>query len=757
MSRRFAFAMFLCLGGMVLQVNGAEKAAPTADSGASLMPYPQLPEAISSFGATIADGHIYVFGGHVGRIPGNSRDGLSPHFCRIPVDAKDGKWESLPMHKSSQSPGLVTWNGNIYRVGGLSFRNPLGETADYESLDTFAKFDPKTGKWTELPSMPVPRSSLDAAVVDGTLYVVGGWNLQKTGAADAVWDETVVAFDLSNESGQWKTIAKPPFVTRALAAAGHKHKLYVLGGMNKDNGASRAVHIYDPATSTWSTGPELPGDGAFATFAISAFVANDTLYFSGGEGVVYRLNGDGSKWESVERLLFPRRFHRLVADNGRVYVMAGVATEGGYLANVEVVTLNEQKSSKTVAWSIPFEGEVKQGQALLLHGTTLYAFGGNRTREPHNFAKESFVDEAFAFNLSGQTVKRLENLPKPVQNAEAVLAGTRIDQSIYLFGGLGFEGEGFQSLDTVYQYRIRSESWMEEVRHLPTSRSLFVIAEHEQDAWMFGGNRVRTADKGLVAETWRWKKGSDDAVEVVQSAAIPHTRRSFGGAVLNGRFYAVGGISDSGLVDTAEAFDFASGTWQPIASPQVPRVFASLAAAGGKLYLFGGFTRKDGHFESAKSVEVYDPKSDTWATAFESLPFADRVGTMLSFQDRLLFYGIDDEKDGLAHFVLLDPAPETVGYGAGRPAPAEERSAGAELLERLMRRDANGDGKLTAEEVSERFRPLLKRADVNEDGFATREELEAALRDPMTTDGPGRPGVRPEGAGSRPERTPARQ
>jgi hypothetical protein len=54
----------------------------------------------------------------------------------------------------------------------------------------------------------------------------------------------------------------------------------------------------------------------------------------------------------------------------------------------------------------------------------------------------------------------------------------------------------------------------------------------------------------------------------------------------------------------------------------------------------------------------------------------------------------------------------------------------AQLIERLMQSDANGDGKLSAEELppamSER---LLGRADANSDGLIERSELETAVRD----------------------------
>lgn len=691
------------------------------------MPFPPLPEAISSFGATASDGYLYVFGGHAGRIPGNSLDALSPHFVRISL-AKPDAWESLPMHEASQSPGLVAHGGKLYRVGGLSFRNKQGEETRYRSLDLFAEYDPQTRAWTERATLPQPRSSLDAAVVDGRLYVVGGWNLQEGNVQDAPWHDEALAIDLADAKATWKPIAKPPFSTRALAAAGYRHKLYVLGGMTSENKITRDVHVYDPATDAWSAGPELTGSDQLSGFAISAFVVDDRLYYSGSEGVVYRLSEDGAKWELVERLLFPRSFHRLAGERGRVYAIAGVARGGGYLANVETIDVASPRfGPKVVQFAVEFGGETKQGQALWVQGSSLYAFGGNKSRAPHDFSQEMFSDEAYRFDIAARSVEKLPNLPSPVQGGVAHLAGQRIDQSIYVLGGLGHDGKAFQSLDTIYQYRLRSKAWGDEIGRLPGSRSMFGIAPHGESVWIFGGSQTG-ANRGHAHSAWLWKPASGETAAVREDAAIPTPRRSFGGAVLGQRYYAVGGLGEkTDLVSAAEVFDLATEKWSTIASPTVPRVFPSLAQSGGKLFLCGGFTQIDGHFQPAKTIEMYDPAANAWQTVFTDLTIDQSATTMIEFQDRLLFYGVDRGQDGLARFALVDPNPTTAGFG-DPPVQIEERSAfTADLVARLLRLDQNKDGKLTADEVGVRYQPIIARADKDQDGAASREELEGAL------------------------------
>ena len=706
--------------------------------------FPPLPEAITSFGATVAGEHIYVFGGHMGRVPGNSSDGLSPHFCRLNIAAPESGWETLPMQQSSQSPGLVTWNGQVYRVGGLSFQNKAGEPTHFESLATFTRFDPQAKTWIELPPLPTPRSSLDAAVVDGKLYVVGGWNLQGSSAQSGEWQEEALVFDLANEQGSWTPIAKPPFQTRALAAAAHDHKLFVLGGMKSTNETTKEVHIYDPQSNQWTTGPELQTSGSFGGFAIAAYATGGQLYYCGGDGTVYALNDAGDGWRTVERLLFSRMFHRVVPIADDQLAVIGGISGGAYQSSVETVSLPAapQTGIKSATWTVPFSGTARHSQILVVHGGALYAMGGNSSTGPHDFAPANFVNEAFKFDLSGRSVEALPNLPQPVQSGSAVVVGRRIDQSIYVLGGLSPQADKFSSTDAIQQYRLRSKSWMEELQHLPGTRSMFHAAVHGGNVWMFGGAQSGAAGRGLVTDTLFWNPIDEEPVQVLPNAALPVASRSFGGAVLGDRYYVVGGLGEGNkIVAKMQVFDFEHKSWSELPAPKHARVFPSLAVSGGKLYLSGGFAQVDGHFAGATAVEVYDPATQTWSSAFEELAPTLAEMTMLEFQDRLLFYNIDKDQAGLAHFALVDPTPQSVGQAA-LAADREERGRTSDLLVRLMRLDKNRDGQVSLEEAGNRFQAIITEADANKDGIASREELDAFLQKRESENNPTRPGPR---------------
>ncbi|MEO1085967.1 MAG: hypothetical protein AAFY88_17145, partial [Acidobacteriota bacterium] len=191
--------------------------APAADA-----ELPDLDEGIASFGGAVAGDYLYVYGGHIGGVHKHSSQNLSHRFQRL--DLKDPKsWEDVGDGvQGLQGLALVPYGEKVCRVGGLDARNEtLEQPEDLVSVADVACFDPSTGAWTELPPLPAPRSSHDAAVLGDTLYVAGGWQLRGKDL-EAVWHDDMVALDLaaalSGQEATWQSIPQP-FKRRALAVA----------------------------------------------------------------------------------------------------------------------------------------------------------------------------------------------------------------------------------------------------------------------------------------------------------------------------------------------------------------------------------------------------------------------------------------------------------------------------------------------------------------------------------------------------------
>jgi hypothetical protein len=292
-----------------------------------------LPEGTSSFGAAASDGWLYVYGGHVVPTHSYSTEAVSGKFNRLRL--ADGKtWEPLPEGPPLQGLNLAAHGGKIYRVGGMQPQNKPGEPQDIRSVADVARFDPATGKWEALPSLPVPRSSHDVVVVGNTLVVVGGWTLK--GKEKTEWPDSIELLDLSAPSLAWKR-APQPFKRRALIAATVDGKVHVLGGFNERSQVVRGSTVFDMASGTWSDGPDLPG-GSMNGFGPAAAVSAGSLYVSVDDGGLYRLDQTARTWTKVGQST-PRIVHRLIADGGRILVIGG-AFGGKNSDLVEAIRIN---------------------------------------------------------------------------------------------------------------------------------------------------------------------------------------------------------------------------------------------------------------------------------------------------------------------------------------------------------------------------------------------------------------------------------
>lgn len=280
--------------------------------------WPALPHGVTSFGAAVVGDWLYVYGGHLGGAHSYSVEEQSNDFRRLNL-AQPTEWETLPGGPRLTGLTLVAHGGKLYRIGGFSALNKEGEDDKLESQADAARFDPETKQWESLPSLPAGRSSLDAAVVGDTLYVVGGWNLQP--GEEGQWHETALKMDLSAATLEWQPIANPPFRRRALTAAAWGGKLYVLGGMQEDGGPTTEVAIYDPATDEWSEGPRFLGAGMDG-FGASAFATDDRLAVTTMSGSIQELSADG-QWNYAGQVAKPRFFHRMLAWHNELVLVGG--------------------------------------------------------------------------------------------------------------------------------------------------------------------------------------------------------------------------------------------------------------------------------------------------------------------------------------------------------------------------------------------------------------------------------------------------
>jgi len=719
-----------------VSTNQMQQVEDSGQDGLAAKLHQPLPEPLTSFAATVLGNYLYVFSGHSGGTHGFGKQLLVDHFRRIRFDDPSAEWEELAMHDPAQSAAMVHDGKYIYRIAGLSFIDKEDGKADFKSTDYFARYDIESNTWTEMAPLPAPRSSLDAAILGREIYVSGGWNLQGPTASSAPWHEDMLKFDLDRPDLGWQTLPGVGYKTRAISMAAHNGKIYVIGGI-QDRGITRKVSVFDPSNPSWTEGPELPADHRSAGFATSSFATGGKLYVTGSSGVVYRLSNNGDAWEVETRLFYPRNFLRLLPISADRLIALGGTGPGGRTAVVESLRVGQSNPSlsaqpKQIQWVVPYEGTAKHSQTLILNGTKLYAFGGNKSWATHDFSPESISSEAYVFDLSDGTTTRLADLPRARQSAAgATISRNSEHRVIALAGGLGMNAESkLSSLDDVLLFDPESNTWESAPVSLPESRAMSSAVAHSDAMWVFAGSRsgIKSNLSPSVLHWW----GDDTVPAAIPGADIPNPRRSAASAIVGNDVYLIGGIGEGmNLVSEMDVFNTETRQWRTAASPNKARAFPTAAVSDGKIYLFGGFTPSAGHLGATSCLEVYDPQTDRWTVFSENLNGVDPSMQMLSCSDRLLFFGIDQGDAMVARLILLDPSPKSVPAtfetmtfaGGGRSNDEVERNA---LI--LMRKDSNKDWKLTREELGSRLDDFLHKADSNHDGLLEYAEVLATMK-----------------------------
>jgi beta-lactamase regulating signal transducer with metallopeptidase domain len=211
--------------------------------------------------ATMDDaGRIYVFGGAV-HTPTVSAPELKSSEVFDPVT---NTWSELP---ESPNPhvyaGAVYWKGKIFLIGG-------NDDGIVDELDL------STLKWRQLPKTMPSGNRRDFAMAqgaDGWIYVLGG-------KFPGVATDNVEAFD--PESGDWKVLPSLPFkVIGSGATTGPEGLIYLAGGFAVNNISKNTSDIfcaYDPKTGDVTTLPSLPEPRD----CIALTIIEDTIYAIGG-------------------------------------------------------------------------------------------------------------------------------------------------------------------------------------------------------------------------------------------------------------------------------------------------------------------------------------------------------------------------------------------------------------------------------------------------------------------------------------------
>ena len=148
-----------------------------------------------------------------------------------------------PMNIPRYLPAVSTYQQHLVAAGGCDGSTDL---ATVEILDTSTLHS----QWLSAASLPVRCSLMSAAIVHGTLYLLGG-----------TLDNQVLSVSLTaltqtdKQPAQWRTLSDAPLeYSTAVAVRG---SLLAVGG-NRIGQRSSAIHVYNQEKNTWHKVGDLP-------------------------------------------------------------------------------------------------------------------------------------------------------------------------------------------------------------------------------------------------------------------------------------------------------------------------------------------------------------------------------------------------------------------------------------------------------------------------------------------------------------------
>ncbi len=318
------------------------------------------------------------------------------------------------------------------RLALLAFAAAVTSTAMPAFAQTPAA--PAPSAWTDIAPMPQAQVEAGATLLDGKIYVMGGWNNEAAPFGE------VQIYDIAANTWSVGAPLPEPIHHQGVVAVGGR--IYVVGGFGKrfsERAPLDTVHIFDPKTGAWTKGAPLPSPrGAGIAAAIGT-----SIYYAGGERrrapgspppkqgshPVYEPVADLAVYDTVKDMwtqLPPMKVARDHAVggalNGKLYVI------GGRDRPVYDLTAIEEFDPASGAWRerAPMPNGRSGGAGTAMDGK-FFVFGG----EGNNAVASGIFPQAESFDPATNSWIKYADMPLPRHSQVAIAAGNRI----YIPGG----------------------------------------------------------------------------------------------------------------------------------------------------------------------------------------------------------------------------------------------------------------------------------------------------------------------------------
>ena len=314
--------------------------------------------------------------------------------------------------------------------------------------------------WTTLAPMPTPRVGLDAAVVDGKIYAIGGTSNEGPSDKNEEYDPT---------TNTWTTKAALPTGRTWLAAVTVQNKIYAIGGhVDKYSGIPTAKNeVYDPYSNTWTTKAEMPT----ARTEIRANNVNDQIYVIGGFESAGSTVKPSNKTEAYDPITdtwtvkaempYPAVDHSSVVVGVKIYVLTSpFQIDRNHVVNSPIQIYDTKSNSWSLGSFLPTT-QSSADAALILdeQGRELiYIFGGGGYGD--------YSDLVQIYDLQND----VWGVGSPMPTSRLGLAVAVVNNQVYALGGATSGGAYGTILSTNERYTpLESDSSLPTPTPSPTA------------------------------------------------------------------------------------------------------------------------------------------------------------------------------------------------------------------------------------------------------------------------------------------------
>ena len=243
-------------------------------------------------------------------------------------------------------------------------------------------------------------------------------------------------------------------------------------------------------------------------------------------------------------------------------------------------------------------------------GTKIYLFGGNSDTGRLNTIQ--------VFDTINSTISTLSTtLPDATEKIEAVAVGTKI----YLFGGYSLMSG---SLDTIQVFDTTNNTISTLSTKLPNTADGMGIAAVGTKIYLFGGHYWNSSNSSVYLDTIQVFDTTNNTISTL-STKLPTPTTDMGAAAAGTKIYLFGGENWSGSkhyrFNTIRVFDTTNNTISTL-STTLPEKTSSMgiAAVGTRIYLFGGYYfNSSNSTASLNTIQVFDTTNNTILTPLATL------------------------------------------------------------------------------------------------------------------------------------------